>query len=97
MQIVFTPQARTELVEASLFYEACEPGLGVDFEQEVAYFVQSIAIAPALPRLRKGDYRRVNLKRFPYYVAYSIEPAGIWILAIGHGARHPEYWIGRRP
>ncbi len=96
MQIIFTPQARSEIVEASLYYESCQRGLGSEFEEVVAYFVESIAAAPELPRLRKGDYRRVNLKRFPYYITYSIESAGIWILAIGHGARRPEYWVDRK-
>jgi hypothetical protein len=52
-----------------------------------------VAIAPEQPRLRHSGYRRVNLDRFPYYIAYSIE-AGV-ILAIGHAARSPEYWIER--
>ena len=39
---------------------------------------------------------RVNLKVFPYYIAYVIHSGIIWILAIAHGARRPEYWLERR-
>lgn len=96
MQINFTPQARSELIEAALFYEAIEPGLGTDFEEEVSSFLQSITAAPERPRLRQGGYRRVNLRRFPYYISYAAVQGGLTILAIGHGARKPEYWIGRK-
>ncbi len=96
MQITFTPQARNEFVEAALFYEAIQPGLGADFQEEIDSFLQSIAAAPERPRLRKGGYRRVNLRRFPYYISYSFEQGDLTILAVGHGSRKPEYWIGQK-
>ena len=49
-----------------------------------------------MPRLRPRGYRRVNLKVFGYYIAYDIWADTIWILAIAHARRRPEYWIGRR-
>ena len=49
-----------------------------------------------MPRLRSGDYRRVNLHSYPYYIAYALRDDCIVLLAIGHGARRPEYWIGRK-
>lgn len=39
----------------------------------------------------------MNLKVFRYYVAYFIWQDVIWILAIAHGHRRPEYWIVRKP
>jgi len=42
-----------------------------------------------------GGYRRVNLRIFPYYIAYIIRSNGLWILAIAHTHRRPEYWIER--
>ncbi len=97
MQLIFTAEARSELIEAAIYYEALQQGLGEDFESEVSYYLHSITAAPKLPRLRKGNYRRVNLKRFPYYVTYSIEQGSVTVLAIGHAARRPEYWIKRKP
>ena len=42
-----------------------------------------------------GGYRRVNLRVFPYFVAYVSSGDTIWVLAIGHVRRRPEYWIKR--
>ena len=50
----------------------------------------------AIPRLRKGGYRRVNLKVFPFYIAYIIREDTLWIIAIAHSHRKPEYWIKRK-
>jgi len=34
--------------------------------------------------------------RFPYGVLYSIEPDRVYILAVMHLHRHPDYWKSRR-
>ena len=31
-----------------------------------------------------------------YYIAYFIWNETVWILAVAHGARRPEYWIERK-
>jgi plasmid stabilization system protein ParE len=95
MQITFPSPALEELAKGALYYEHQRAGLGFEFLEEVDAFVRIIAAAPERPRLRHRGYRRVNLKRFPYYIAYSIESEVIVVLAIGHGSRRPEYWIER--
>jgi plasmid stabilization system protein ParE len=97
MQVAFTPQALEEIAQAALYYERKQRGLGSEYTEEVYEFIQMLAIAPEQPRLRRRGYRRVNLDRFPYYIAYSIEAGAILILAIGHTARRPEYWLERKP
>ena len=64
---------------------------------EVDDHLRWIAANPTLPRLRPGDYRRVNLKVFPYYIAYALRHDSAVVLAIAHAQRQPEYWIGRQP
>jgi hypothetical protein len=34
------------------------------------------------PRVLEGGYRRVNLKVFPYYIAYIVRNETLWILAV---------------
>jgi hypothetical protein len=89
--------ATAEFAEAIAHYEGIESGLGVRFRQEVQAVTVWIENHPDLPNVRPNGYRRVNLKVFPYYVAYMIHSEIIWILAIAHSARRPEYWIERTP
>lgn len=33
---------------------------------------------------------------FPYYITYVVRESTLWILAVAHGQRKPDYWIERR-
>ena len=96
MRIEILREAEDELSEAVAYYEEIEPGLGVRLKAEVRAVIQWIGNSPEIARLRPKGYRRVNLKVFRYYVPYFIWNEAIWILAIAHGARSPEYWIKRK-
>ena len=85
--------AAAELGEAIAHYEMIEPGLGVRLKDEVKSVVAWISGHPELPPLRSKGYRRVNLKVFPYYIAYVIHADVISVVAIAHSARLPNYWI----
>jgi hypothetical protein len=63
--------------------------------REAADHLALVRANPTGPRLRKGGYRRVNCKTFPYYIAYGIENGDIVVFAFAHSAREPEYWIRR--
>ena len=69
--------------------------LAFDFGTKSTTHVQWIIKNPKVPRIRDGIYRRVNLRVFPYCIAYLLKDEKIWILAIAHSHRKPEYWIER--
>lgn len=70
--------ATAEFADAIAHYEDIESGLGVRFRQDVQAIANWIERYPELPSLRPSGYRRVNLKVFPYYVAYMIHSEVIW-------------------
>ena len=45
--------------------------------------------------LRRGGYRRINLRDFPYYVPYLVDGGILWLVAVAHNRRKPLYWISR--
>ncbi len=96
MRIILIPQAAEEFDDATDYFDQQQAGLGHKFRDEVDRYIHWIAEHADIPRLRAGDYRRVNLKIFPYYIAYLAKGDTIWVLAIAHGHRKPEYWIRRR-
>ena len=93
MQLKFPRRVREEARGAIDYYEAERPGLGDHLWQELQISIRWILSNPTVPRLRLGDYRRVNLHVFPYYIAYAIRGESVVMLAIGHTARRPEYWM----
>ncbi len=96
MKFDFHPEAEAEFLKAISYYEDCEPGLGEEFSLEVYSTVQNILSYPDAWPVLEGDVRRCLVNRFPYGVLYSIENNCIYILAIMHLHRYPEYWKNRR-
>ena len=96
MRVILLPPAAEEFESAAGYYEQEQPGLGHKFRDEVDRHMHWLCKHSDIPRLRPGGYRRINLKVFPYYIAYLAKGDAIWVLAIAHGHRKPEYWIKRR-
>jgi hypothetical protein len=72
MIVQFLPQAKAELMDAVDYYDGELNGLGQRFWDEVDRHIAWIADNPEIPQLRDGGYRRVNLRVFPYYIAYIV-------------------------
>ena len=95
MNIQFLDEAQWEFLDAISDYEEARSGLGRRFKDEVDRSVLWIADHPELYRLRPGDYRRINLRVFPYYIPYIVRDEKLWVLAVAHASRQPHYWISR--
>ena len=95
MTVVILGEAEREFAESVAYYESKEAGLGWRFRTEVVETVAWIERNPELPRLRPKGYRRRNLQAFPHYIAYITRGETIWIVAIAHSHRRPEFWLGR--
>lgn len=93
----FLPEAEAEAQCVTGDYEAKVPGLGARFRHELADACSAIVQHPLLWRLREGDWRRVNLPGFPYYIAFIIRDGIALVVAVAHHSRHPDYWKSRRP
>ncbi|MDI1249604.1 MAG: type II toxin-antitoxin system RelE/ParE family toxin [Lacunisphaera sp.] len=96
MTIRVVPEARLELRDAVDYYEKQQSGLGRLLWREADEHILWVSLNPEVPRLRPAGYRRVNLRVFPYYIAYIVRRDIVWIIAIGHSHRRPEYWIERK-
>jgi len=88
MKIRFLKEAPREFLAAIEYYDRQENGFGQRFETETD---RAVLVCP----LRRGLYRRLNLRVFPYYIAYVVRESTLWIVAIAHSRRRPEYWIKR--
>ena len=97
MNIRFVEEAQQEFLDAISFYGEARAGLGRRFTEQVDRSVLWIAAHPELYRLRAGGYVRINLRIFPYYLPYIVRGQTLWVLAVAHGGRQPNYRIARRP
>ncbi|MBA1443387.1 MAG: type II toxin-antitoxin system RelE/ParE family toxin [Chromatiales bacterium] len=96
MSFAFHPEAEAEFNAAIEYYEDVDPGLGYDFAIEVYSSIQrSVAFPKAWPVI-ETEIRRSLVRRFPYGVLYSEEEEGIYIVAVMHLHRQPDYWKQRK-
>ena len=95
MIVEFLEEADLELVEAALWYESKQSGLGHRFKTEVESVLLNVAANPLLQRERDGGYRRINCPVFPYYLPYFIRCDRIIVVAVAHEHRKPGYWTQR--
>jgi toxin ParE1/3/4 len=90
MKVVFLEQANREFADAVQYYDRCEPGLGQRLQDEVFRAIHWLSNNPETHSLRRGIYRRMNLRVFPYYIPYVIRKETLWIVAVANSHRRPE-------
>ena len=95
MKYGFHPEAEIEFFDAIDYYEDCEKGLGYDFSIEVYSAIEMILNFPNAWTILEDEIRRCLIRRFPYGLLYAIDEDRIFILAVMHLHRDPEYWKNR--
>jgi hypothetical protein len=95
MPLLIHPEADAEVKAASANYEALQGGLGVAFLDEVADAYDQIQKQPLAWAIMTGNIRRRLLHRFPYGVVFEIQADQIFIIAVMHLRRRPNYWRSR--
>ena len=97
MKIRFYPESVEEFEVAASYYESIYNKLSLDFISEVKAEIKRILENPTLLPIHKDDTRKILLSKFPYYIVYLIDNNNdtVWIIAISHNKRLPEYWKQR--
>ena len=90
------PPVETEVLEAAVWYDERQKGLGQDFLYEVDRALRALTGDALLHRIRFADVRRAPVPRFKFYgVYYIVRQNEGWVLAVFHGRRHPRL-LGER-
>ncbi len=93
--VKLTPEAQTELLEASAFYED-SAGLGDAFLDCVAEGLVRIGEAPEAhgpaPGFEELGIRLALIRRFPYHLPFLVLPDRISVIAVAHVRRRPGFW-----
>jgi len=95
MKVIFSSYAKRELDDATYYYEYELQDLGKLFRTEVRKAAKRIAAYPKSWTIEKGEVRKCLLHKFPYKLLYSIEKDHIFIIAVAHQHRKPDYWVDR--
>ena len=95
-QVIFHDEATSELLDAVDYYEKQKPGLGIEFQSYVGKAVDSIVENPTIwSYYQETELQKYTIEKFPYLIFYVNDSELIWIMAIAHGKRRPNYWKNR--
>jgi toxin ParE1/3/4 len=75
--------------------ERADRELGLAFIAEFEHARDLLSTNPEIGALWRGSTRRLQLRRFPYYLAYQIQPDEVRVVALAHQRRRPGCWTGR--
>ncbi len=97
MKIFFHNEAEKELFEIIDYYENLRTNLGLEFVEQLDLAIEKIRLYPeAWTEVEKG-IRRCLINRFPFGILYMFDKKEniVYILAIMHLSRDPDYWKKR--
>ncbi len=95
-RVVFDPAAEADYVNAFAWYWERSRLLAIHFEQEINRALRLIAESPGQWPPYNDEYRRMIVRKFPYSVIYKVVDAVVFIVAVAHAHRRPNYWRRRR-
>ncbi len=92
MKIRISASARKELVNAIDYHNAEKARPGGELADEIERAVRLIAERPMVGSDIGEGERKFTVDRFRYNVIYRIEQKTVYVLAIAHHRRKPNYW-----
>lgn len=94
MNVIFSTIAVEELNDAINFYNLESVELSDRFEDEKKS-INRILEYPYSWSIEKWDIRKCLLHKFPYKILSSVEDNHIFVIAVAHQHRKPDYWVDR--
>lgn len=93
--VVYHRLAASELIRSAQFYELRNPTLGEAFLSTIDATFHKLERNPLLGKPGPLETRSWKTARFPFRIIYLEQPDRLWIVAIAHLSRRPDYWIRR--
>ena len=96
-RLIVRDEAEADLIEAVLWYDERETGLGLELTLEVWAVIGRAVENPRHHLLlrHRPEVRRVLIRRFPYRIFFIVRDDAIVVFAVLHAARHDRHWRER--
>jgi len=92
-EVLITARADHEIVEAFLYYELQQDGLGAVFLQILDETISYLSTNP-FHAVRYRNVRMYRIRKFPYSIHFRVDIGRdlVQILAVLHTSRNPNTW-----
>jgi len=96
-RLVVRPQVEDGLVDASLWYDTKQSGLGDQFLDEYVAAIYRILDNPSLFSVAANGLRPCLIKRFSYIIHFIVEDDQVLVIAVMNAARDDSSFMHRIP
>lgn len=96
---ILLPEAKADLADAYMWYEAQSLGLGMEFLRCVEAALVTIQRTPLIYPAVKGTYQRALIRRFPFAIFFEVNEADdrCVVYSVFHCSQDPRKWRERLP
>lgn len=89
------PEVSQELDDQLAWLSRKTLWMAARFADAYAEALRVLATQPTRGHLIWKDYRRYNIPRFPHALIYRAHENTVYLMALMHERRHPDYWKAR--
>lgn len=82
-------------MESLAYYARINAELGDAFYQALLRKLELIDHYPDAGRAAAGGFRILGITRFPFNIRYRVDETTIYVIAVSHQRRKPDYWQKR--
>jgi len=93
--LAFHPEVSSDIKDSYLWYQEQALGLGDSFISELEKAYEGIGYFPQTWSPFRYGFKRYILSKFPFSVIYKEAEKNIFIIAVMHNSRNPNYWLER--
>lgn len=96
MRLELDSKVYSDLIEIMEYYDdVAGASVAAEFYAEFRSYAERAADNP-FAYAKYGEFRRVNLHRFPYHFLYeTTDHQSIRVLLVRHNRRHPDFGLNR--
>jgi len=88
--------ARKEVGDAAAFYSERNASIAARFLDALERVLHQVARNPHRYRLIEPNLHQTRIPGFPYVLIYRIDGSEVFVLAVKHDRRRPDYWRDRQ-
>lgn len=96
MRLVLHPMVRRDLREILDYYDSRSDSAGDRLFEEFQQAIDRIKAEPTRFHPLDGQWRRCNLRRFPYHLVYEVDGEVVLVAVLRHHRRDPGFGLRRR-
>ena len=93
--VIICSAAEVDYTESLTWYAANSIDAANDFDAEFGRSLELIAADPERYPLCDARHRYFLLRRFPFRIIYRMIGGDVFVIAVAHSSRSPDYWSDR--